>query len=483
MGKLRGFIEIERLKPSSRPIDERVRDWREFELPLPEGKLRDQGARCMDCGIPFCHDGCPLGNLIPDFNDHVYGGRWDAALRALHATNNFPEVTGRVCPAPCETSCVLNLDQAPVTIKTIERSIIDRAFAAGELQAQPATYKSGKRVAVVGSGPAGLAAAQQLARAGHEVVVLEKDDRVGGLLRYGIPDFKLDKELIDRRLLQMLAEGVTFRTGVHCGVDVTGAELRAQYDAVVLAGGAMKPRDLGVPGRELDGVHFAMQFLTQQNRRVAGLGPTADGGAEILAGGKRVVVLGGGDTGSDCVGTSHRQGAASVTSLELMPRPPDERAERNPWPQWPLVYRTSSSHEEGGERDFAVMTRRLVGDNGRVVALEAVRVELVARALKEVPGSEFTIPCDLVLLAMGFVGPVREGLLEQLGVALDARGNVAVRDGRTSVDGVFAAGDMARGQSLVVWAIAEGRRVAAGVDEYLSRASQSSQALHIGRSS
>jgi glutamate synthase (NADPH/NADH) small chain len=371
----------------------------------------------------------------------------------------------------------LNLDQLPVTIKTIERSIIDHAVAAGALPAQPATYRSGKRVAVVGSGPAGLAAAQQLARSGHEVVVLEKDDRVGGLLRYGIPDFKLEKELIDRRIAQMTAEGVAFRTGVHCGVDVTGDELRAQYDAVVLAGGAMKPRDLGVPGRELRGVHFAMEFLTQQNRRVAGLAPTQSDGDDILASGKRVIVLGGGDTGSDCVGTSHRQGAASVTSLELMPRPPDERAERNPWPQWPLVYRTSSSHEEGGARDFAVMTKRLVGENGRVVALEAVRVELVDRKLVEVPGSEFSIPCDLVLLAMGFVGPVRQGLLEQLGVALDGRGNVAVRDGQTSVDGVFAAGDMARGQSLVVWAIAEGRQVAARVDAYLSRAAHAAASL------
>ena len=466
MGKLRGFIEIERLKPSSRPIEERLHDWRELELPLPEGMLRDQGARCMDCGIPFCHDGCPLGNLIPDFNDHVYAGRWDAALRSLHATNNFPEVTGRVCPAPCEASCVLNLDNAPVTIKTIEKSIIDRALAAGALPARPATVKTGKRVAVVGSGPAGLAAAQELARAGHDVVVLEKADRIGGLLRYGIPDFKLEKELLEWRLAQLRAEGVDFRTGVHCGVDVTGDELRATYDAVVLAGGAEKPRNLDVPGRELRGVHFAMDFLRQQNRRVAGLPVDGD---EILAGGKRVIVLGGGDTGSDCVGTSLRQGAASLVSLELMPRPPEERAERNPWPQWPLIYRTSSSHEEGGERDFAVMTRRLVGQDGRVVALEAVRVKMIDRKLLEMPGSEFTLPCDLVLLAMGFVGPVREGLLEQLGVALDARGNVAARDGRTSVDGVFAAGDMARGQSLVVWAIAEGRKVAASVDAYLSQ--------------
>jgi len=468
MGKLRGFIEIDRLKPSARPVDERLRDWHEFELPLPENKLRDQGARCMDCGIPFCHDGCPLGNLIPDFNDHVYGGRWDAAIRSLHATNNFPEFTGRVCPAPCEASCVLNIEGKPVTIKTIEKAIADREYAA-PLVPQPATVKSGKRVAVVGSGPAGLAAAQELARAGHFVVVLEKADRIGGLLRYGIPDFKMEKEIIDRRLEQMRAEGVELRTGVNCGVDVTGDELRKSYDAVVLAGGAMKPRDLTVPGRELRGVHFAMEFLTQQNRRVAGLPPERSDGVDILASGKRVVVLGGGDTGSDCVGTSLRQGAASVTSLELMPRPPEERAERNPWPQWPLVYRTSSSHEEGGERDFAVMTRRLIGKDGRVAALEAVRVQLVDGKLAEVAGSAFEIPCDLVLLAMGFTGPVREGLLEQLGVALDARGNVAVRDGSTSVDGVFAAGDMARGQSLVVWAIAEGRKVARSVDAFLSR--------------
>jgi glutamate synthase (NADPH/NADH) small chain len=480
MGKLRGFIEIERLKPSSRPVEERLRDWRELELPLPEAKLRDQGARCMDCGIPFCHDGCPLGNLIPDFNDHVYAGRWDAALRSLHATNNFPEVTGRVCPAPCEASCVLNLDKSPVTIKAIEKSILDRALTTVGLVPEPAAVTTGKRVAVVGSGPAGLAAAQELARRGHAVVVLEKADRIGGLLRYGIPDFKLDKELLDRRLEQLRAEGVELRTGVDCGNDVTGDELRKSYDAVVLAGGATRPRDLEVPGRELRGVHFAMDFLTQQNRRVAGLPAAPNGGGEILAGGKRVVVLGGGDTGSDCVGTALRQGAASVLSLELMPRPPDERAEHNPWPQWPLVYRTSSSHEEGGERDFAVMTRRLVGEDGRVAGLEAVRVAVadptVARRLVEVPGSAFTIPCDLVLLAMGFVGPVRTGLVEQLGVALDARGNVAVRDGRTSVDGVFAAGDMARGQSLVVWAIAEGRQVAASVDTYLSQATGASPA-------
>jgi glutamate synthase (NADPH/NADH) small chain len=467
MGKIRGFLEIERSEPDERPVEERVRDYREFVLPLAEPRLRDQAARCMDCGIPFCHDGCPLGNLIPDWNDHVYNGRLEAALRALHATNNFPEFTGRVCPAPCEASCVLNLNKQPVTIKVIEESIIDRGFAAGLIKPIVPSVKSGRRVAVVGSGPAGLAAAQELARRGHDVVVYEKSDRIGGLLRYGIPDFKMEKGIIDRRLEQMRAEGVVFETNVHCGVDVTGDELRAKFDAVVLTGGAQKPRDLTVPGRELAGVHFAMELLTQQNRRVAG--DAIPPSEEILATGKRVVILGGGDTGSDCVGTSHRQGAAHVLSLELMPRPPDERRETNPWPEWPLVYRTSSSHEEGGERDFAVMTKRLVGENGRVVALEAVRIDFVNGKFVERPGSEMRIPADLVLLAMGFVGPIKEGLLEQLGVALDARGNVATKAGATSVPGVFAAGDMARGQSLVVWAIAEGRKTAAAVDAYLQR--------------
>jgi glutamate synthase (NADPH/NADH) small chain len=462
-------LEHKRAKPASRPTTERVRDYREFVLPLAEAPLREQGARCMDCGIPFCHDGCPLGNLIPDWNDHVYRGRWEGALGALHATNNFPEITGRVCPAPCEASCVLNLENQPVTIKTIERSIIDRAFEAGMVQARPATIRTGRRIAVVGSGPAGLAAAQQLARKGHDVTVLEKSDRVGGLLRYGIPDFKLEKIVLERRLEQMRAEGVVFETGVNCGIDVTGDTLRAQYDAVVLAGGAMRPRDLTVPGRELDGVHFAMQFLSQQNRRVAGDIVPAEGA--ILATGKRVVILGGGDTGSDCVGTSLRQGAAHVLSLEIMPRPPDERSGTNPWPQWPLIYRTSSSHEEGGERDFAVMTKRVLGDaQGRVRALEAVRVDFAGGKIVERPGSEFEIPCELILLAMGFVGPVKEGLLDQLGVALNERGNVATKNSRTSVPGVFAAGDMARGQSLVVWAIAEGRRAAAAVDNWFSNA-------------
>jgi glutamate synthase (NADPH) small chain len=470
MGKVRGFLEIKRQKSDYRPVAERIHDWNEFELEMPEAKLRDQAARCMDCGIPYCHDGCPLGNLIPEWNDLVYGGRLEEAIVALHNTNNFPEVTGRVCPAPCEASCVLNLTKEPVTIKIIERSIIDRAFAAGLVKPQRAEYLSGKHVVVVGSGPAGMAAAQQLARRGHRVTVLERSDRIGGLLRYGIPDFKMEKHIIDRRVAQMEAEGVAFRTGVHAGVDVTGEELLRKYHAVVLAGGAQRPRDLPVPGRELDGIHFAMDFLEQQNRRVAGdrvPSQVADGA--ILATGRRVVVIGGGDTGSDCIGTSHRQGATQVVNLELMPRPPDDRRGDNPWPQWPLIYRSSSSHEEGGDRDFGILTKRLVGDaDGRVAGLDAVRIELHGGKMIEIPGSELHIPCDLVLLAMGFLGPITEGVVTQLGVALDKRGNVATTRGATSVPGVFAAGDMARGQSLVVWAIAEGRRVAEAVDRWLA---------------
>ncbi len=466
MGSSRAFIEIEREKAPQRPIEERVRDWKEVDLPVPETKLRVQASRCMDCGVPFCHEGCPLGNLIPDWNELVESGAWQEALRELHATNNFPEVTGRVCPAPCEASCVLNLENAPVTIKNIERAIADQGWKAGWIKPQRAPIRTGHSVAVVGSGPAGLAAAQQLARKGHEVTVLEKADRIGGLLRYGIPDFKMEKSLLDRRLDQMKAEGVVFRANVHAGVDVRGEQLRDQFDALVLTGGAMRPRDLAVPGRELKGVHFAMEFLVQQNQRVAGdIVPASDA---ILAEGKRVVVLGGGDTGSDCVGTCHRQHAASVTSLELLPQPPPSRRPENPWPAWPLIFRSSSSHEEGGQRLFAVLTKKVLGDSaGRVRALEVVRVEWVDRHIHEIEGSNFEIPCELVLLAMGFLGPVKEGLLEQLGVALDARGNVATRDGATSVPGVFAAGDMARGQSLVVWAIAEGRKVADAVDRFL----------------
>jgi glutamate synthase (NADPH/NADH) small chain len=471
MGRIRGFLEIQREKNRYRPVSERLKDYREVELGMPEPRLREQAARCMDCGIPFCHSGCPLGNLIPDWNDLIYNGHWEEALAALHSTNNFPEVTGRVCPAPCEASCVLSLENSPVTIKSIERAIADRAIENGWIRPQPAPFATGRKVAVIGSGPAGLAAAQQLARKGHAVTVFEKADRIGGLLRYGIPDFKLDKQHLDRRVRQMEAEGVVFKTGVHAGVDVSGGGLRASYDAVVLCGGAMRPRDLEVPGRSLRGVHFAVEFLTQQNRRVAG-----DAIAEevaILATAKRAVILGGGDTGSDCVGTCHRQGAASVTSFELLPRPPDERAPTNPWPAWPLVFRSSSSHDEGGAREFAVMTKRLLGTD-KVSALEACRVSWIAGKLLEVPGSTFQIPCDLVLLAMGFVGPIREGLLEQLGVRFDSRGNVAVAKGHTSVPGVFAAGDMARGQSLVVWAIAEGRRAAGAVDAWLGQSDQKS---------
>jgi glutamate synthase (NADPH/NADH) small chain len=466
MGKLRGFLEIKREKNRYRPLGERVKDYREVELGMPEPRIREQAARCMDCGIPFCHTGCPLGNLIPDWNDLVYNDHWEQALAALHSTNNFPEITGRICPAPCEASCVLSLEASPVTIKSVERAIADRAIENGWILPQPAPVHTGRTVAVIGSGPAGLAAAQQLARKGHRVTVFEKADRIGGLLRYGIPDFKLDKEHLDRRVRQLEAEAVLFKTGVHAGVDICGDELRASYDAVVLCGGAMRPRDLEVPGRSLRGVHFAMEFLTQQNRRVAGDLVPRDG--EILATGKRVVILGGGDTGSDCVGTCHRQGASSVTSFELLPRPPDERAPTNPWPAWPLIFRSSSSHDEGGTREFAVMTKRLLGID-RVEALEACRVSFSSGKLQEIPGTAFQLPCELVLLAMGFLGPVKEGLLEQLGVRLDSRGNVAVSQGHTSVPGVFAAGDMSRGQSLVVWAIAEGRRVAKSVDAWLSQ--------------
>ncbi|HKA90589.1 MAG TPA: glutamate synthase subunit beta [Haliangiales bacterium] len=469
MGRPRGFLEIRRSKPGERPPGERVRDWREFEHLLPDAALKEQAARCMDCGVPYCHDGCPLTNLIPEWNDLVYQGRMEDAAASLHATNNFPEITGRVCPAPCEASCVLNMTGEPVTIKAVERAIADAALAEGA-RPRRAAVRTGKKVAVVGSGPAGLAAAQELARRGHHVVVFEKDDRIGGLLRYGIPDFKMEKPIIDRRMEQMRQEGVEFRPGVHVGVDITGAALQADHDAIVLAGGAGRPRDLGVPGRELDGIHFAMDFLTQQNRRNAGDHVPAEGA--ILAAGKRVIVLGGGDTGSDCVGTSHRQGAASVLSLELLPRPPDERRADNPWPQWPLIYRTSSSHAEGGERDFGVMTKRVLGKGGRVVGLETVGVELDGGRLRERPGSERTIPADLVLLAMGFLGPVTTDIVAQLGCALDARGNVATVRGATSVPGVFAAGDMARGQSLVVWAIAEGRRAAQAVDRYLQAEAQ-----------
>ncbi len=468
MGKPTGFIEIARKKPPTRPVSERLHDWSEVYLPYPETALRDQAARCMDCGIPFCHTGCPLGNLIPDWNDLVYRDRWKAAIDRLHATNNFPEFTGRLCPAPCEGACVLGINNDPVTIKAVEVSIIDRAFDEGWVAAEPPEVRTGRRIAIVGSGPAGLAAAEQLNRAGHTVTVFERSDRVGGLLRYGIPAFKLEKRILDRRLNLMLEEGVMFRTSANIGVDIPIEELRAEFDAIVLAGGSTRPRDLPVPGRELDGIHFAMEYLTLQNRRNEG-----DHVDVISANGKHVIIIGGGDTGADCLGTAHRQGAASVHQLELLPQPPAERANGNPWPLWPNIFRVSTAHEEGGERLFSIATDRFTGNTqGRVTTLHANKVEMVTSGgrmeFKPVPNSAFELEADLVLLAMGFVGPERTGMLDKLGVKMTDRGNVW-RDERwmTSVPGVFAAGDMQRGQSLIVWAIAEGRSCARGVDEYL----------------
>ena len=420
----------------------------------------------MDCGVPFCHTGCPLTNLIPDWNDLVYRGRWREAIRQLHATNNFPEFTGRICPAPCEAACVLGINELPVTIKQIEKTIVDRAFEEGYIKPEPPEIRTGKRVAVVGSGPAGLAAAQQLARAGHSVTVFEKNDRIGGLLRYGIPNFKMEKHLIDRRLEQMRAEGVKFQTNAHVGVSIPAEDLRKEFAAVLLSGGAEWPRDLPVPGRELKGVHFAMDFLPQQNHRNEG--DTVPEAQAILATGKRVVIIGGGDTGADCLGTSHRQQALSVTQFELLPKPGDTRSPTTPWPQWPMQLRVESAHEEGGIRDWSVSTVKFTGDgNGNVRQLHAIRVGPAPR-FEPLPGTEFTLDADLVLLAMGFLGPVRNGLIDQLGVKLDKRGNVETNENHmSSVPGVFAAGDMRRGQSLVVWAIAEGRKAARGIDLYL----------------
>lgn len=421
----------------------------------------------MDCGVPFCNTGCPLGNLIPDWNDATYRGDWQDASDALHSTNNFPEFTGRVCPAPCEASCVLSINDDPVSIKLIEKSIADRAFEDGFVQPQPPKVKTGKKVAVIGSGPAGMAAAQQLARAGHSVTVFERDDRIGGLLTYGIPDFKLEKQLVTRRVEQMKAEGVEFRTSVQVGKDITGDQLRAQFDATCLCIGSRVPRDLPVPGRELGGIHFAMEFLEQQNRRVAG--DVVPDDVAILATGKHVVVIGGGDTGSDCIGTSHRQGAASVTNLEIMPQPPDSPAAHTPWPLWPLMLRTSTSHEEGGERRFSVTTRHAEGENGRIKRLVCTEVSFEGGKLQPVPGTEFTLQADLVLLAMGFVNPEREGIVEQLGVTINERGNVRVNERfETTVPGVYAAGDTQRGQSLVVWAISDGRKAAREIDLFLT---------------
>lgn len=471
MGKITGFLEIARETPQRRPVAERVNDWFEVYQPFPDEKVRAQGARCMDCGVPFCHTGCPLNNIIPDWNDMVYRDRWRDAIRQLHATNNFPEFTGRICPAPCEASCVLGINEPPVTIKTIERSIIDKAWDEGWIKPEVPLQRTGKKVAVVGSGPAGLAAAQQLARAGHLVTVFEKNDRAGGLLRYGIPDFKMEKHHIDRRMEQMEAEGVTFKTNCHVGVNVTVEELRKEFHAILLAGGAEQPRDLNVPGRELKGIHFAMEFLPLNNKRNAG--DAVPEGRWISATDKNVIIIGGGDTGADCLGTSHRHKAKSVRQFEIMPMPPAERADSTPWPLWPLMLREESSHEEGGERHWSILTTRFISDgDGNVKALETVEAG-PAPKFEPAPGSEKQYDADLVLLAMGFTGPVKTGLLEQLGVELDQRGNVKADENfATSVDGVFAAGDARRGQSLVVWAIAEGRKAARGIDEYLMGSSR-----------
>jgi len=480
MGKITGFLEIERQDRTSEKPEVRINNYHEFVRPLPAPEVSKQAARCMDCGIPFCHQGCPVNNLIPDWNNLVYRDQWRTASESLHSTNNFPEFTGRICPAPCEASCTLNIIDNPVTIKTIECQIVDRAWEEGWIQPVMAPKKTGKTVAVVGSGPAGMAAAQQLARAGHSVTLFEKADRIGGLLRYGIPDFKMEKHLIDRRMRQMEAEGVAFRTNVEVGVTVSMDMLCADYDAVVLSGGAEAPRDLPVTGRELDGIHFAMDFLTQQNKRVAGDSEAkAAPNGTLSAKGKHVVVIGGGDTGSDCIGTSNRHGAASVTQFEIMPQPPAKENKPLVWPDWPLKLRTSSSHQEGCERDWSVQTKRAIGENGQITALECVRVDWQLgnggqMKLVEVPGSEFTIKADLVLLAMGFVGPKKAGLVEQSGVELDARGNVKapLTNYQTSKSKIFSCGDMRRGQSLVVWAIREGRQCARGVDEFLMGSSE-----------
>jgi glutamate synthase (NADPH/NADH) small chain len=473
MGKITGFLEIQREDRDYAPVEERIKTWHEFVIPLSEQELRNQAARCMDCGIPYCHGtgsvepgtpGCPVNNQIPDWNDLVYKGEWQEAARNLHSTNNFPEVTGRVCPAPCEASCTLNIDDNPVTIKSIECAIADKAIESGWIKPALALQKTGKKVAVVGSGPAGLACAQQLARAGHEVHVFEKSAKAGGLLRYGIPDFKMEKGIIDIRIEQMQAEGVIFHYNTHVGVNLPAEKLLNEFDAVALTGGAEMPRDLPIPGRDLDGIHFAMEFLTQQNRRVAGE-PLGDV-KPILATGKRVVVIGGGDTGSDCIGTSIRQDAESVVNFEIMPEPPAKENKALTWPYWPLKLRTSSSHEEGATRQFSVMTQKFSGENGKVKKLHCVNID---EKFKPIAGTEFEVEADLVLLAMGFVHPVHDGLLKSLNVALDARGNARAltSDYKTSIPKVFAAGDMRRGQSLVVWAIREGRQCAQSIDTFL----------------
>jgi glutamate synthase (NADPH) small chain len=471
LGKITGFLEHTRETPERRPVLERVNDWFEVYQEIPVPKLQLQAARCMDCGIPFCHTGCPVNNLIPDWNDLVWKDRWREAIRSLHATNNFPEFTGRLCPAPCEAACVLGINDKPVTIKVVEQQIIDRAFAEGWVKPEPPRRRTGKKVAIVGSGPAGLAAAQQLNRVGHSVTIFEKHDRVGGLLRYGIPDFKMEKYVLDRRLEQLYAEGIEFRTNVHAGETITGNELLQDFDAMLLATGAEKHRDVEIPGRELKGIHFAMDYLTQQNKR--GAGDRFSSEEEILATGKHVVIIGGGDTGADCLGTAHRQKAASVHQLQIHPMPPDTRHPSTPWPMWPLQLRMEAAHEEGGVREWSVLTTHFSGDeNGNVRKLHCVRVG-PKPALVRVPDSEFYLDADLVLIAIGFSGPVRKGLLEQLPIALDARGNIkADATYMTSVPGVFSAGDAHRGQSLVVWAIADGRKAAHYIDRYLTGSSQ-----------
>jgi glutamate synthase (NADPH/NADH) small chain len=476
MADPKGFMKYAREGPKRRPVELRVMDWREFYEPMSEDVLRNQGARCMDCGVPFCqsYNGCPVVNLIPEWNDLVHRGRWKDALKALHTTNNFPEFTGRLCPAPCESACVLGINETPVSIRIIEWNIIDKGFDEGWVEPIQPVMRTGKTVAIVGSGPAGLAAAQQLARAGHTVTVFEKADRIGGLLRYGIPDFKMEKWVLDRRLEQLKAEGVQFKTNVHVGVDLNTGALRCEFDAVLLAMGAEQARELPVPGRDLKGIHLAMDYLTQQNKRNAGDTITAE---PITAKGKRVVIIGGGDTGSDCLGTVHRQGGTEVHQFELLPEPPQDRSPLTPWPLWPMQLRTSHAHEEGCDRQWSVSTTRFSGRNGHVTKLHAHRISFEQGKFVPVPNTEFDLDVDLVLLAMGFTGPVRNGLLDSLGVQYDARGNVSVDEqSMTSMDGVFAAGDTKRGASLIVWAIAEGRKAAAGIDRYL-RAGRSARAV------
>ena len=472
MGKPTGFLEYERLERSYAPAADRVQHYNEFVIPLEEADLSQQGARCMDCGIPFCHQGCPVNNIIPDWNGLVYQGNWQEALQVLHSTNNFPEFTGRICPAPCEAACTLNIDDNPVTIKTIECAIVDKGWEQGWITPRIAAHKTGKRVAIVGSGPAGMACAQQLARAGHEVALYEKSDRIGGLMRYGIPDFKMEKHIIDRRMAQMQAEGVTFHTETHIGVTTAAKDLLDQFNAVVLTGGSEHNRDLDVPGRELDGVHFAMSFLPQQNKRNAGDSIAPE--VSLTARGKHVVVIGGGDTGSDCIGTSFRQGALSVTQLEILPKPPEKENKGLTWPDWPNKLRTSSSQDEGAVREWSVATKSIDGTTGTVTAINCMRVDWQQDdkgqwQMQEIPGSEFQLKADLVLLAMGFIHPIHEGMLKELDVDLDPRGNVQAdtEQYQTSIDQVFSAGDMRRGQSLVVWAIREGRQCARAVDEFL----------------